>query len=64
MKLAAGRRSDASPLVRTQGRVIASLAREGGLQSPLWAGPESISRAMKRGEQPVCVGAWDLELGI
>jgi predicted ATPase len=36
-----------------QGRVIPSLAREGGLQSTLWAGPETISRAMKRGEQPV-----------
>ena len=36
-----------------QGRVIASLAREGGLQSTLWAGPETISRAVRRGEQPV-----------
>jgi predicted ATPase len=36
-----------------QGRVIPSLAREGGLQSTLWAGPETISRAMLRGEQPV-----------
>ena len=36
-----------------QGRVIPSLAREGGLQSTLWAGPASISRAMKRGEHPV-----------
>ena len=36
-----------------QGRVIPSLAREGGLQSTLWAGPEAISRAMKRGEQAV-----------
>jgi predicted ATPase len=36
-----------------QGRVIPSLAREGGLQSTLWAGPESISRAVRRGEQPV-----------
>jgi predicted ATPase len=36
-----------------QGRVIASLAREGGLQSTLWAGPEIISRAMRRGDQPV-----------
>jgi predicted ATPase len=36
-----------------QGLVIRSLAREGGLQSTLWAGPESISRAMQRGEQPV-----------
>jgi predicted ATPase len=36
-----------------QGLVIRSLAREGGLQSTLWAGPESISPAMQRGEQPV-----------
>lgn len=36
-----------------QGRVVQSLATEGGLQSTLWAGPESFSRAMKRGEQPV-----------
>jgi predicted ATPase len=36
-----------------QGRVIPSLAREGGLQSTLWAGPESFSRSVKSGEQPV-----------
>jgi predicted ATPase len=36
-----------------QGRVIPSLAREGGLQSTLWAGPESFSRAVLRGDQPV-----------
>jgi predicted ATPase len=36
-----------------QGRVIQSLAREGGLQSTLWAGPEAFSRAVLRGEQPV-----------
>jgi predicted ATPase len=36
-----------------QGGVIASLAREGGLESTLWAGPETISAAMKRGEVPV-----------
>jgi predicted ATPase len=36
-----------------QGRVIPSLAREGGLQSTLWAGPESFSRAVLKGEQPV-----------
>ncbi|HEX5127381.1 MAG TPA: AAA family ATPase [Rhodocyclaceae bacterium] len=36
-----------------QGGLIASLAREGGLQSTLWAGPENISRSMRRGEQPV-----------
>lgn len=36
-----------------QGRAIASLAREGGLHSTLWAGPETLSREMKRGERPV-----------
>jgi predicted ATPase len=36
-----------------QGRVVTSLAREGGLQSTLWAGPESISRAVRRGDYPV-----------
>ena len=36
-----------------QGRVVPSLAREGGLQSTLWAGPESISRSVKRGDFPV-----------
>jgi predicted ATPase len=36
-----------------QGRVVPSLAREGGLQSTLWAGPESISRSVKRGDYPV-----------
>jgi predicted ATPase len=36
-----------------QGRIIQSLASEGGLVSTLWAGPESISRAVKRGDYPV-----------
>jgi predicted ATPase len=36
-----------------QGRIIQSLAAEGGLQSTLWAGPESFGRSVKRGEQPV-----------
>jgi predicted ATPase len=36
-----------------QGRVIPSLAREGGLQSTLWAGPETFSGAVVRGEYPV-----------
>jgi len=36
-----------------QGRVVTSLAREGGLRSTLWAGPERISRAMVQGTQPV-----------
>ena len=29
-----------------QGRIIQSLAGEGGLHSTLWAGPEAFSRAM------------------
>src|SRR5215470_8144682 len=36
-----------------QGRNIQSLAGEGGLQSTLWAGPQSFSRAVRRGEHPV-----------
>jgi predicted ATPase len=36
-----------------QGRVIQSLAAEGGLSSTLWAGPETFSRAMKRSELPI-----------
>ncbi len=33
-----------------RGGVIATLAREGGFESTLWAGPETISRGMKSGE--------------
>ncbi len=36
-----------------QGRIVGSLASEGGLSSTLWAGPETISRAMKQGDVPV-----------
>jgi predicted ATPase len=36
-----------------RGGVITSLAREGGLPSTLWAGPERFSRAMLAGESPV-----------
>lgn len=36
-----------------QGGVAASLAREGGLASTLWAGPEAITRRMRTGEVPV-----------
>lgn len=36
-----------------QGRAVASLADEGGLDSTLWAGPEVVSRAMKAGDVPV-----------
>lgn len=37
----------------SHGDVVAALAREGGLPSTLWAGPETISGAMRRGEVPV-----------
>lgn len=37
----------------SQGRLISSLAQAGGLSSVLWAGPETISRAMRMGEAPV-----------
>jgi predicted ATPase len=36
-----------------QGGVIPSLAREGGLQSTLWAGPEKLGRSVKRGDHAV-----------
>lgn len=36
-----------------QAGIVPALAREGGLGSALWAGPETISRAMRRGEVPV-----------
>jgi predicted ATPase len=36
-----------------QGNVVQSLAHEGGLASTLWAGPEVISRSMKRGDHPI-----------
>jgi predicted ATPase len=32
-----------------QGGIVSSLAREGGISSTLWAGPETISRGMKKG---------------
>ena len=35
------------------GGAVQSLVREGGLPSTLWAGPEEISAAMRRGEYPV-----------
>lgn len=35
------------------GGVTRSLAREGGLPSVLWAGPEQFSAAVRRGEHPV-----------
>jgi predicted ATPase len=36
-----------------QGGVVGAIAREGGLSSVLWAGPEEISRRMRAGEVPV-----------
>jgi len=33
--------------------VVSSLAREGGLSSTLWAGPETIARSVRRGDFPV-----------
>ncbi len=36
-----------------EGRLIQSLAREGGLQSTLWAGPEKFSQQMLDGDVPV-----------
>ena len=33
--------------------VVGSLAREGGLPSTLWAGPETIARSVRQGEHPV-----------
>ena len=36
-----------------QGGVINSLAREGGLNSTFWAGPEGISKRMRKGEVEV-----------
>jgi predicted ATPase len=37
----------------SQGGVIPALAREGGLPSTLWAGPEEITHAMRQGTQPI-----------
>ena len=36
-----------------QGRLAATLAGEGGFSSALWAGPETIGRAMRQGRVPV-----------
>ncbi len=36
-----------------QGRVLSSLALEGGFASTLWAGPETIARSVLRGDHPV-----------
>jgi predicted ATPase len=36
-----------------QGRIVQSLAIEGGLPSALWAGPETIARNVKQGAHPI-----------
>lgn len=36
-----------------QNQVVASLAREGGLHSTLWAGPETIARSVRKGDYAV-----------
>jgi predicted ATPase len=36
-----------------QGGVINALAKEGGLESTFWAGPENLSRRMRQGSVPV-----------
>ena len=49
-------------------RIIASIAREGGFRSVLWAGPEQISRGMRDGSVPiqgtVRKGRYALKLGF
>lgn len=51
-----------------QGGVVNALAREGGLDSTFWAGPENITRRMRNGEVPVEAsvrhGAKRLRLGF
>src|SRR3954469_12132183 len=42
-----------------QGGIVGSLAREGGLASTLWAGPETISRGMKQGSVKIQGGSAD-----
>ncbi|MEN5092278.1 AAA family ATPase [Pseudomonas protegens] len=36
-----------------QGGVVNALAREGGLDSTFWAGPETLTRRMRNGEVPI-----------
>lgn len=51
-----------------QGGVVNALAREGGLDSTFWAGPENITRRMRNGEVPIGAtvrhGAKRLRLGF
>ena len=47
-----------------QGGVAAVLAREGGLGSALWAGPESIDRRVAAGEIPLRGGPRQASVGL
>lgn len=51
-----------------QGGVVNALAREGGLDSTFWAGPENITQRMRNGEVPIQAtvrhGAKRLRLGF
>lgn len=51
---------------RGRGEVIGSLAREGGLESVLWAGPEQLQAARRRGwaEPTLRSRSISLELGF
>ena len=42
-----------------QGGVVNSLAKEGGLKSTFWAGPEKLTAAMQRGEVEIQGGPQD-----
>jgi predicted ATPase len=46
-------RLDACSAETAQGGVINALAREGGLNSTFWAGPERLSHAMRTGDAPI-----------
>lgn len=46
------------------GGVIGALAREGGLTSALWAGPERISERMRKGEVPIQGGPRQHPVGL
>jgi predicted ATPase len=47
-----------------QGGVVRALAREGGLSSTLWAGPEAMTARMKRGEVPIQGGPRQHAIGL
>lgn len=47
-----------------RGDATLALAREGGLSSVLWAGPEKLSAGMKRGEVPIQGGPRQSEVAL